>query len=82
MNPITSFLVFALVVCGVAVANHEGAAATILMPSSMVDSLNPSAATLALAGNGVLEGKSASQARNGVVMPSPPPSPVAVPVAA
>ena len=58
--------------------------ATILMPSSMVDSLNPSAATLALAlaGNGVLEGKSALQAGNGVVMPSPPPPPVAVPVAA
>lgn len=38
--------------------------ATILMPSSMVDSLNPSAATLALAlaGNGVLEGKGASPA--------------------
>lgn len=36
--------------------------ATILMPSSMVDSLNPSAATLALAlaGNGVLEGKGAA----------------------
>jgi regulator of protease activity HflC (stomatin/prohibitin superfamily) len=43
--------------------------ATILMPSSMVDSLNPSAATLALAlaGNGVLEGKGAAPvlARNG-----------------
>src|ERR1700728_3936592 len=38
--------------------------ATILMPTSMVDSLNPSAATLALAlaGNGVLEGKGASPA--------------------
>jgi len=53
--------------------------ATILMPSSMVDSLNPSAATLALAlaGNGVLEGKSALEAGNGVVVPSPPRSPVA-----
>jgi regulator of protease activity HflC (stomatin/prohibitin superfamily) len=43
--------------------------ATILMPSSMVDSLNPSAATLALAlaGNGVLEGKGTAPvlARNG-----------------
>jgi len=58
--------------------------ATILMPSSMVDSLNPSAATLALAlaGNGVLEGKSALQAGNGVAIPSPPPPAVAVPVAA
>ena len=56
--------------------------ATILMPSSMVDSLNPSAATLALAlaGNGVLEGKSALEAGNGVVVPSPPRPPVAVPV--
>jgi regulator of protease activity HflC (stomatin/prohibitin superfamily) len=58
--------------------------ATILMPSSMVDSLNPSAATLALAfaGNEALEGKSALQAGNGVVMPSPPQPHVAVPVAA
>jgi regulator of protease activity HflC (stomatin/prohibitin superfamily) len=58
--------------------------ATILMPSSMVDSLNPSAATLALAlaGNGALEGKSVLQAGNGVVMPSPPPPLVAAPVAA
>jgi len=58
--------------------------ATILMPSSMVDSLNPSAATLALAlaGNGMLEGKSALQAGNGVVIASPPPPAVAVPVAA
>jgi regulator of protease activity HflC (stomatin/prohibitin superfamily) len=58
--------------------------ATILMPSSMVDSLNPSAATLALAlaNNGVLEAKSALGAGNGVVMPSPPPPRVAAPVAA
>src|SRR5579864_5808247 len=58
--------------------------ATILMPSSMVDSLNPSAATLALAlaGNGVLEGKSALEAGNGVVLPSPPRPSVAAPVAA
>ncbi|MGC1728105.1 MAG: slipin family protein [Steroidobacteraceae bacterium] len=45
--------------------------ATILMPSSMVDSLNPSAATLALAlaGNGALEGKGAApvMAGNGVL---------------
>ena len=56
--------------------------ATILMPSSMVDSLNPSAATLALAlaNNGALEGKSALGAGNGVVVPSPPRPPVAVPV--
>jgi hypothetical protein len=53
--------------------------ATILMPSSMVDSLNPSAATLALAlaGNGALEGKSTLLAGNGVAVPSPPPIPVA-----
>jgi regulator of protease activity HflC (stomatin/prohibitin superfamily) len=58
--------------------------ATILMPSSMVDSLNPSAATLALAlaNKGVLEGKSALGTGNGVVMPSPPPPHVAAPVAA
>ncbi|HWZ63512.1 MAG TPA: slipin family protein [Steroidobacteraceae bacterium] len=53
--------------------------ATILMPSSMVDSLNPSAATLALAlaGNGALDGKSTPLAGNGVAVPSPPPIPVA-----
>jgi len=58
--------------------------ATILMPSSMVDSLNPSAATLALAlaGNEAPEGKRALQAGNGVVIASPPPPGVAVPVAA
>ena len=54
--------------------------ATILMPSSMVDSLNPSAATLALAlaGNGALEGKGATLlARNGALEPSLPRPPVA-----
>jgi regulator of protease activity HflC (stomatin/prohibitin superfamily) len=53
--------------------------ATILMPSSMVDSLNPSAATLALAlaGNGVLEGKSALVAGDGVLEASLPRPPVA-----
>jgi regulator of protease activity HflC (stomatin/prohibitin superfamily) len=53
--------------------------ATILMPSSMVDSLNPSAATLALAlaGNGVLEGKGALVAGNGVLEASLPRPPVA-----
>jgi regulator of protease activity HflC (stomatin/prohibitin superfamily) len=54
--------------------------ATILMPSSMVDSLNPSAATLALAlaSNGALEGKSTPVlVGNGVAVPSPPPTPVA-----
>ncbi|MFZ1098856.1 MAG: slipin family protein [Steroidobacteraceae bacterium] len=58
--------------------------ATILMPSSMVDSLNPSAATLALAlaGNGALDGKSAMQAGNGVDVPSPPRPQIAAPVAA
>ena len=52
--------------------------ATILMPSSMVDSLNPSAATLALAlaGNGALEAKS-PPAGNGVLEPSLPPRRVA-----
>ena len=40
----------------------------------MVDSLNPSAATLALAlaGNGALDGKKAPEAGNGVDVPSPP----------
>jgi len=59
--------------------------ATILMPSSMVDSLNPSAATLALAlaGNSVFDGKSpALVAGNGVAEPTLPRPPVAVPVAA
>ena len=58
--------------------------ATILMPSSMVDSLNPSAATLALAlaGNGALEEKSALVAGNGVAVPSPPRPQIAPPVAA
>jgi regulator of protease activity HflC (stomatin/prohibitin superfamily) len=54
--------------------------ATILMPTSMVDSLNPSAATLglALASNGALEGKSALLAVNGgVAVPSSPRPPVA-----
>jgi len=52
--------------------------ATILMPSSMVDSLNPTAGTLALAlaGNGALETKDAL-AGNGVVEASPPPHRVA-----
>ena len=52
--------------------------ATILMPSSMVDSLNPSAGTLALAlaGNGALETKGALAA-NGVLETSPPPHKVA-----
>jgi hypothetical protein len=56
--------------------------ATILMPSSMVDSLNPSAATLALAlaGNGALERKGATLlARNGALdEPSLPRPAVAV----
>ncbi len=58
--------------------------ATILMPSSMVDSLNPSAATLALAlaGNGALDGKNALEAGNGVDVPSPPRPQIAAPVAA
>ena len=58
--------------------------ATILMPSAMVDSLNPSAATLALAlaGNGALEEKSALVAGNGVAVPSPPRPQIAPPVAA
>jgi regulator of protease activity HflC (stomatin/prohibitin superfamily) len=58
--------------------------ATILMPSSMVDSLNPSAATLALAlaGNGALDGRSALEAGNGVAVPSPPRPQIAAPVAA
>jgi regulator of protease activity HflC (stomatin/prohibitin superfamily) len=58
--------------------------ATILMPSSMVDSLNPSAATLALAlaGNGALDGRSAPEAGNGVAVPSPPRPQIAAPVAA
>jgi regulator of protease activity HflC (stomatin/prohibitin superfamily) len=58
--------------------------ATILMPSSMVDSLNPSAATLALAlaGNGALDGKNAPQPGNGAVVPSPPRPQIAAPVAA
>lgn len=58
--------------------------ATILMPSSMVDSLNPSAATLALAlaGNGALEEKSALVAGNGVAVASPPRPQIAPPVAA
>src|SRR5579864_7434093 len=47
--------------------------ATILMPSSMVDSLNPSAATLALAlaGNGVLEVKDVPRSK-GVIEPELP----------
>jgi len=58
--------------------------ATILMPTSMVDSLNPSAATLALAlaGNGALDGKNALEAGNGVVVPSSPRPQIAAPVAA
>jgi len=58
--------------------------ATILMPTSMVDSLNPSAGTLALAlaGNGALDGKNALEAGNGVVVPSPPRPQIAAPVAA
>jgi regulator of protease activity HflC (stomatin/prohibitin superfamily) len=42
--------------------------ATILMPTSMVDSLNPSAATLAfaLAGNGALEAKDAPTTKGGI----------------
>jgi regulator of protease activity HflC (stomatin/prohibitin superfamily) len=59
--------------------------ATILMPSSMVDSLNPSAATLALAlaGNSVFDGKSpALVAGNGMAEPTLPLPPVAAPVAA
>ena len=52
--------------------------ATILMPTSMVDSLNPSGATLALAlaGNGLLEGKG-MPAQNGVLEPSLAAEPVA-----
>ena len=52
--------------------------ATILMPSSMVDSLNPSTATLALAlaADGALEGKGAT-AGNGVAEPSSVRRPVA-----
>jgi regulator of protease activity HflC (stomatin/prohibitin superfamily) len=59
--------------------------ATILMPSSMVDSLNPSAATLALAlaGNSVFDGTGAALvAGNGVAEPTLPRPPVAAPVAA
>src|SRR5579862_5356904 len=58
--------------------------ATILMPSSMVDSLNPSATTLALAltGNGALDGKNAPEAGNGLVVSSPPRPQIAAPVAA
>jgi hypothetical protein len=54
------------------------------MPTSMVDSLNPSAATLALAlaGNGALDGKNALEAGNGVVVPSSPRPQIAAPVAA
>ena len=52
--------------------------ATILMPSSMVDSLNPSAATLAfaLAGNGAIESKSVPAA-NGAAEPGSVRRPVA-----
>jgi regulator of protease activity HflC (stomatin/prohibitin superfamily) len=52
--------------------------ATILMPTSMVDSLNPSGATLALAlaGNGLLEGKG-MPAQNGVLEPGLAAEPVA-----
>jgi SPFH domain/Band 7 family protein len=58
--------------------------ATILMPSSMVDSLNPSAATLALAlaGNGGVDGKNAPEAGIGLVVSSPPRPQIAAPVAA
>jgi regulator of protease activity HflC (stomatin/prohibitin superfamily) len=58
--------------------------ATILMPSSMVDTLNPSAATLALAlaSNGALDGKNALEAGNGVAVPSPPRPQIAASVAA
>ena len=59
--------------------------ATILMPSSMVDSLNPSATTLALAlaGTSGFDGKgSALVAGNGVAELTPPRPPVAAPVAA
>ena len=58
--------------------------ATILMPTSMVDSLNPSATTLALAltGNGALDGKNAPEAGNGLVVSSPPRPQIAAPVAA
>jgi hypothetical protein len=50
--------------------------ATILMPSSMVDSLNPSGATLALAlaGNDLLERRGV-QAGNGVAEPPSVPLP-------
>jgi regulator of protease activity HflC (stomatin/prohibitin superfamily) len=52
--------------------------ATILMPSSMVDSLNPSTATLALAlaGSGAVESRSVV-AGNGAAEPSAPRRPVA-----
>ncbi|HEY6484504.1 MAG TPA: slipin family protein [Steroidobacteraceae bacterium] len=52
--------------------------ATILMPTSMVDSLNPSAATLAfaLAGNGALEPKDTPTSK-GVLEPSLPRQPLA-----
>jgi hypothetical protein len=54
--------------------------ATILMPSSMVDSLNPSAATLALAlaGNSAFERQGAALlGGNGAVEPALPRPPVA-----
>ncbi len=52
--------------------------ATILMPTSMVDSLNPSAATLAfaLAGDGALEAKDAPTSQ-GVIKPDAPRHPLA-----